>query len=333
MDVDEDNKPRMLHPIGNTLDVCMDKLFNYIIMECHNTETSEIEWAKTKRVYQDIISVFDKVILPTYNLHHVQFIMFLLCSLKTSLAEAFLNYLWKKVCTPSTASVIRQAAVAYIASFIARASIVPLSMLKGTLQQMSEWIHSYISAQDGLECVNTDVRIHSVFYSVCQALFYVIAFRQSDLVKTRRNIGFLNTLSLGKIVTCRLNPLRVCHPVVVQNFAAVTRTYQIAYCYSIIEHNARSLMPTIYQTEKGSSETTDNILDSFFPFDPYILNRSGEKITPFYLNYKNFVVETSTTSKHELEDDDFLYEHDTKSSDYDKFSYGTSPGFKMKENG
>ncbi|KAK9679926.1 RNA polymerase I specific transcription initiation factor RRN3 [Popillia japonica] len=210
MDVDgsDESKSRLTHPVGHTLDVCMDKLLNYIIMECHNTDTGEVDWNKTKGLYQDIISAFDKIILPTYNLHHVQFIMFLLCSFKTAIAEAFLNYLWKKVCTPNTASVIRQTSVGYIASFIARATVVPLSMLKGTIQQMAEWVHSYISAQDELECINSDVRVHTVFYSVCQAVFYVIAFRQSDLVKTRKNIAFLNSLNLGKIVTCRLNPLR-----------------------------------------------------------------------------------------------------------------------------
>lgn len=59
-------------------------------------------------------------------------------------------------------------------------------MLKGTLQQMADWIHGYIANQDGLECVNNDVRIHSVFYSVCQSLFYVIAFRQKDLFSCRK---------------------------------------------------------------------------------------------------------------------------------------------------
>lgn len=74
-----------------------------------------------------MISIFDKVILPTYNTHHVQFVMFVLCSIKSSLTEAFLNYLWKKVCNPSVASVIRQASVNYLASLIARAKYVPFS--------------------------------------------------------------------------------------------------------------------------------------------------------------------------------------------------------------
>lgn len=60
-------------------------------------------------------------------------------------------------------------------------------MLKGTIQQMANWIHSYIANQDGLECVNSDIRVHVVFYSVCQALFYIIAFKYRDLVNTRKS--------------------------------------------------------------------------------------------------------------------------------------------------
>lgn len=51
MDVDQsiDEKNRILHPVGCNLDVSMDKLFNYIIMECHDTDTGTVHWDKTKR--------------------------------------------------------------------------------------------------------------------------------------------------------------------------------------------------------------------------------------------------------------------------------------------
>lgn len=113
-------------PVAHTLDVLMDKMINYVIMECHDMETGDVNWENTKSLYQDMIKVFDQVILPTYNTHHVQFVMFVLCCFKTALTEGFLNYLWKKVCTPNVAAIIRQSAVFYIASLIARATFVPL---------------------------------------------------------------------------------------------------------------------------------------------------------------------------------------------------------------
>lgn len=59
--------------------------------------------------------------------------------------------------------------------------------LKGTLQQMASWIHAYIAAQDSLECVNSEIRVHTVFYAVCQALFYMVTFRHRELVNTKKS--------------------------------------------------------------------------------------------------------------------------------------------------
>lgn len=89
------------------------------------------------------------------------------------------------------------------------------------------------------------------------------------------DLTFLQSLNLTKMVTCRLNPLKVCLPVVAQNFAAVTRTYQLAYCYTVLQHNARFSMPVIYQDHRGYAITREStLLDTFFPFDPFILCRS-----------------------------------------------------------
>lgn len=115
------------HSVAHSLDVCLDMLFNYISSECHNPKTGELIWDKTKALYQDIISVFDKVILPTYNTHHVQYIMFLMCYFKSTITEAFLNFLWKKVCNPNVPPILRQASVNYIASLVARANFISLS--------------------------------------------------------------------------------------------------------------------------------------------------------------------------------------------------------------
>lgn len=86
-------------------------------------------------------------------------------------------------------------------------------------------------------------------------------------------LTFLQSLNLSKIVTCRLNPLRFCVQPVVQNFAAITRTYQLVYCYSIIEHNARNSQKIMYRDLNGQLTKMNVCLQSFFPFDPYLLVR------------------------------------------------------------
>lgn len=89
------------------------------------------------------------------------------------------------------------------------------------------------------------------------------------------DLAFLQSLNLTKMVTCRLNPLKVCLPVVAHNFATVTRMYQLAYCYTVLQHNARYSMPVIHQDDRGYIVTRDStLIDTFFPFDPFVLHRS-----------------------------------------------------------
>ncbi|XP_074030312.1 RNA polymerase I-specific transcription initiation factor RRN3 homolog Tif-IA [Leptinotarsa decemlineata] len=321
------------HALSHALDICLEKVFNYFKSKCYDSNSGEPNWEQTKKLYHDMIVIFEKIILPTYDTHHVQFIMFLLCSYNIAVTEAFLNFLWKKVCNPNVAPVLRQASVNYIASLLARANFIPLTMVKGTLQQLAEWIHSYISTQDGLECVNSDLRVHQVFYSVCQALFYIVSFRHKDLVKSKKSIVFLESLNMAKMVTSRLNPLRVCQPAVVQNFAAITRKYQLAYCYTVIDHNSRNVLPTIYQSANGTVVMSNNILDGYYPFDPFVLERSGKKIHPSYRDYEETESNRETEQSDAAEVDDFLFGHEVSSppkSRSHKFSYGSSPGFKFK---
>ena len=116
---------KMHHPLAHTLDVCMMKLFSYIHRVTHRENDLDIEALKI--IYVDLLHVFETTILTTWSSHHVQFVMFYLCGMKSSVADAFLDWLWlRKVSNPNAAPVIRQSAVAYIASLIARANFISI---------------------------------------------------------------------------------------------------------------------------------------------------------------------------------------------------------------
>ncbi|XP_069704959.1 RNA polymerase I-specific transcription initiation factor RRN3 isoform X2 [Periplaneta americana] len=326
----------MCHPEANTLDVVMVQLLGFVQAQC-----GPQDWERIRALYHDLLAAFDQVVLTTHATHHVQFLLFYLCSFRAVMAEAFVGFLWRKVTSPNVAPVIRQSAVMYLGSLLARAAYVNVSMLKTSLAEMSVWIHSYICNQDGLESAKLDVRIHAVFYTICQALFYVIAFRHSDLIDSKKNLMFLQSLNLTKMVTCKLNPLRVCSPVVTQNFAAVTRMYQLAYCYSIMEHNARNSMPVVHEHHRGLAACKSAWVDTFFPFDPFILQRSAHYIQPIYRSYQKPAddgscnVQKEEDDRNEEEDeDDFLADETPRNSCSnspsfrDIFSYSSSPGFK-----
>lgn len=86
---------------------------------------------------------------------------------------------------------------------------------------------------------------------------------------------YLQELDLAKIITCKLNPLKACHPEIMHNFAEITRIYQLAYCYTIIENNTRNQLP-LFDSKKGTTSTIEN----FFPFSFYTLQRSGQRMIP-----------------------------------------------------
>lgn len=48
MEEEEFDESRLKHPVAHTLDVCMDKMFNYFITECHDMSTGQLVWENTK---------------------------------------------------------------------------------------------------------------------------------------------------------------------------------------------------------------------------------------------------------------------------------------------
>ncbi|KOC62808.1 RNA polymerase I-specific transcription initiation factor RRN3 [Habropoda laboriosa] len=146
-------------------------------------------------------------------------------------------------------------------------------LVKAVQFRMSKWIHDYINMQDYSKYIDDESKEHSVFYSVCQALFLIITKRHNDYPDSKKYMLYLQELDLAKIITCKLNPLKACHPDIVHNFAEITRMYQLAYCYTIIENNTRNQLPIF-----DSKNSTISIVENFFPFNSYTLPRSGQRI-------------------------------------------------------
>ncbi|NWS72802.1 RRN3 factor, partial [Crotophaga sulcirostris] len=305
---------RMAHPLAERLDILMTILFSYIKDVCH--VDGKLDISSTKDLYRDLVSVFDKLILPTHASCHVQYFMFYICSFKLGLAEAFLDHLWKKLQDPNNPSVIRQTAASYIGSFLARAKFIPIVTVKACLDLLVNWLHKYIDNQDRGANAYCDVALHAPFYSTCQAVFYTLIFRHKQLLdgNLRKGLAYLQSLNFERIVMCQLNPLKICIPSVVNLFAAITRKYQLVFCYTIIERNNRQFIPVVRSGTGGDLvQTCTNPLDSFFPFDPYILKRSKKTIDPFYQFWEELSAEDLENLKKPIkrgtsedEDDDFL---------------------------
>lgn len=111
-----------VHPIAHKLDVCMELILRYMHNSCFIERVVQVD--SLKGLYFDILQIFETVILPTHASQYVQYIIFYICSFKTAVVEAFVDWLWRKVSDPNVPSVMRQSSVAYIASLLIAATFV-----------------------------------------------------------------------------------------------------------------------------------------------------------------------------------------------------------------
>lgn len=205
--------------------------------------------------------------------------------IQKSFLNELLNLLQSKILDRNKPPVIRQYAIGYISSLLARAKFIPLKSLKNYIQELCNFAHDYIRNCNTIS-YNMSPKAHAVFHATCQAIFYIIAFRHRDLnlVNSRKNIQFLLQLNMQPIVKHPLNPLFYCHPAIATIFDSVMSKHQIIYCSTILFKNASRKLATVYMTNENHNP--EDIIESVFPFDPYLLKKSGTKIHPIYIEYQ-----------------------------------------------
>ena len=103
------------------------------------------------------------------------------CYVFQKLACGFLQYLWKKFSSPTSQPIFRQAAIAYMGSLMSRATFVSVGTVREHLSEMTSWALAYI-VRTAETCTLADVTHHGPFYTVCQSVFYVFAFRHKQLL-------------------------------------------------------------------------------------------------------------------------------------------------------
>jgi len=266
------------------------------VLLAHISQQIEAGEACCKTLYLDLVRLFESHI-SMVHCGHVQFAMFYLLGKRPAFTSNFLDFLWNKFQSPNTPAIIRKIIVFYIAGLTSRAKYVSVHALMACLEKMTSWIHGYINSSTTADSTSAmssrAVSCHGSFYAACQAVFYMFAFRHEELTASKRAINFLRSLHFNTIVTSRLNPLYYCLHQVVRNFSALARNYQLAYCETIIQRNSRICLPVVdgYHTASLSSHRdkdaqTNNMLDAYFPFDPYRLPKSKHLFQEFYREYQ-----------------------------------------------
>jgi len=324
-------------------------MFEHVVSVCR----TRLDYVET---YAILLRIFDSYILATHKSKFVQFLMLFICGKYQSfnllnypsddrsepLYRDFASNLLCKILDTRQANVHRQMSACYLASFISRAEYVDSKTACESIAVLLQWANLYI-AQFGHSSSSRTVAggnmcaTHALFYTVCQAAFYIMCFRGADAFlhydntmsklarqhideeahdsNDRSSVDVdTNIVDIGPqrwLQVCshpQLQPLKFCLESVRREFLHVAKVLQLLPSefvrVSLLQENlkAQQHLPRARRTSSsiqtaatlemkrksggvGGLGQGSNPLDSFFPFDPYLLCKSHMFVEPFYKSW------------------------------------------------
>lgn len=214
---DEDSDSDAVQNIKETvdkLDAMLEILFDHYSKSFPGKYTEDPSMHSID-TFELLLRSFDTTVLPTYRSRYTQFLLFWASQRSPRFSDQFCVSILEKAFDNSRPQVTRQAAAAYIASFVARAKFMPQKDVRAVVRLICRWLGAFVDERSS-ECHGPDVSRWGGFYSVCQAVMYIFCFRWRDLreeeedefgvVEWRWTSG-LEVLT--KVITSRFNPLKV----------------------------------------------------------------------------------------------------------------------------
>ncbi|KAH7170705.1 RNA polymerase I-specific transcription initiation factor RRN3 [Dactylonectria macrodidyma] len=259
-----------------------------------------------------LLREFDHMVLPTYKSRHTQFLIFHFAQMHERLTDAFCGQLIATAFQGNTPNVLKQAAAAYLASFVARGAHLPAHLVRSIFSLLLHHLEQYRKKYEPL-CRGPDLKRFHPYYSLVQATLYIFCFRWQDLIVGApedvdpedassyigQEVDWVGTSrkDLSVQIFGKLNPLKVCAPVIVEEFAKIAHRLNFMYVYPLVEGNKRirltQFLSSTYSTggalrDAGyeSQEESFHQLDPYFPFDPYQLPVSKRWLENDYVDWK-----------------------------------------------
>ncbi|KAL8937904.1 MAG: hypothetical protein Q9216_004190 [Gyalolechia sp. 2 TL-2023] len=289
------------------MDCILDMLFAYYDRQ------SRLPPTRSRTGFMDVLlSQFQTIILPTHRSRHTQFLLFHFVQQSETYVDIFVGMCAQTSFDKKKPAMVRQAAAAYLASFVARGTRVSAEIVREVWDYLStELKRLHREYESG--CRGPDPQRYSTYYSLVQALLYIFCFRWRDLesgldedmeddelpsiydAERHWRVGVKETFQLN--LFSKLNPLKVCSPAIVTEFARIAHQLRVVYVYHVLETNKRIRLSrfsgasnyTQVNRETALSARSDEEhqhLDEYFPFDPYHLPRSKRWIDGDYREWK-----------------------------------------------
>lgn len=289
------------------MDAVLDTLFSY-----HEDAFIEPGSEKAQGAFELLLREFEHMVLPTYRSRHTQFLVFHFAQKHEMHMDSFCGQLIHKAFQGDTPNVLKQAAAAYLASFVARGAHVPGHLVRTIFLLLLHHLEQYRKKYEPV-CRGPDLKRFHPYYSMLQATLYIFCFRWQDIVVSApdtvdaddpasyigQELEWIGTSKkdLSVHIFGKLNPLKVCAPVIVEEFAKLAHRLNFMYIYPLVESNKRvrltQFLTATYATggalRDAGYEAQDEAfhqLDPYFPFDPYQLPTSKRWVENDYVHWK-----------------------------------------------
>lgn len=323
------------------VDLIMDILFQYYtkltISSAIQTRDSAIE---------QLISQFHALILPTYRARHPQFLVFHFAQADPIIVDRFVTSCVAVLVDKKQSHLLRHIAAAYFSGFVGRGAHVSPQVIQDCLGLLSDHLNMLRKSYEPT-CRGPDLKRYGDFYADFQAILYIFCFRWRDIASAGSDedsdldldedevetYHFPETLreALRLAIYSPLNPLRICTPVIVEQFAKLTHALQLFYIYPKLEENRRVRLTGywrntsmsdigINQPDRDLSWMGDNgMLEGYFPYDPYHLPISKHWIEGDYVEWKGIPGEeaedTDSENDEEMDVGEVSEDHVSKEDD------------------
>ncbi|KAK5663302.1 hypothetical protein OQA88_3730 [Cercophora sp. LCS_1] len=314
---DDDEQIKRVGKIRNkleTMDAILDLLF-----EVYSPVFEDPDSTEAMETFQDLLSDFCNVILPHLKSRHTQYLLFKFALKSHQLMELFIGTLFNIAFESNRPPVVKQAAVGYLASFTARGAQVTSEQVQRIAKTFLNYIDHYRMSHSAAK--GPDVRRYGQYYAYFQGLLYIFCFRWRDLIDrdlAPASIGWDDQASfighdlpwmpflkqrLQVNIAAKLNPLKCCSPLIVDEFARLAHHLGLIYIYPRIEENKNIQLSQFFTgsyatggalRDTGFEHDTEKWthLEPTFPFDPYQLpiSRRWLDLENTYVAWKPFVL-------------------------------------------
>lgn len=289
--IDADVVPdKELDRMAQILDAMMMLLFEFMQRHLAASVVNSDHYVKT------MLTIFENTVLLTHKSRCVQFIYFYITSLKPAWSEEFLSKLLIMAYSEAAAPPKRLLSVAYLASFIARASFLTTKYTARTTQYLCQFARENLPAVEHFISEGNSNTQVVMFLASLQAVCYILCFKAEVFaLEIEDGQSVLQNLLLGGAShdskrDCLLPVLESpCRPLsripehIAKEFCRSIRTL----CPSAWTAARESLAQGRRDRAKASSYYMGSVagLESCFPFDPYRLRHSSIFINGTYQTF------------------------------------------------